>query len=105
MEQQQIDILADRAADLVVSAKKVVVFTGAGVSTESGISDFRSPGGIWDRYDPEDFTIQKFVSSAEARKKHWQLLGEGFLTSGAEPNPAHYAIAELDRLGKLRGRA
>ncbi len=101
MVEQDKDILADKVADLIISAKKVVVFTGAGVSTESGIPDFRSPGGIWDRYDPDDFTYQKFVRSPEARKKHWQLLGEGFLTTGAEPNPAHYAIAELDRLGKL----
>ncbi len=101
MEEQNLDILADRVAELIVSARKVVVFTGAGVSTESGISDFRSPGGIWDRYDPDDFTYQKFVSSPEARKKHWQMLGEGLLTSAAKPNPAHYAIAELDRLGKL----
>ena len=101
MEPQEVDVLADKVADLIVSAKKVVVFTGAGISTESGIPDFRSPGGIWERYDPNDFTYQKFVSSAEARKKHWQVLAEGLLTSGAQPNLAHYAIAELDRLGKL----
>ncbi len=101
MDEQGIDILADRVADLIVNAKRVVVFTGAGVSTESGIPDFRSPGGIWDRYDPDDFTYQKFVSSPEARRKHWQMIGEGLLTYGAQPNPAHYAIAELDRLGKL----
>jgi NAD-dependent deacetylase len=79
----------------------MVAFTGAGVSTESGIPDFRSPGGIWSRYDPDDFTYQKFVRDPEARRKHWQLFGEGFLTSGAEPNAAHHAIGELDRLGKL----
>jgi NAD-dependent deacetylase len=101
MEQQEMDVLTGKVADLIVSAKRVIVFTGAGVSTESGISDFRSPGGIWDRYDPDDFTYQKFVKSPEARKKHWQMLGEGLLTSGVEPNPAHYAVAELDRLGKL----
>ncbi len=101
MEEREISILTDKVADLILSAERVVVFTGAGVSTESGIPDFRSPGGIWDRYDPDGFTYQKFVRSAEARKKHWQMLGEGLLTFGAKPNPAHYAIAELDRLGKL----
>ncbi len=101
MENQNLDTLVDKVVDLIINAKRVVVFTGAGVSTESGIPDFRSPGGIWSRYDPDDFTYQKFVRDPEARKKHWQLLGEGLLTSGAEPNPAHYAIAELDRLGKL----
>ncbi len=101
MEEQNLDALADRVADLIINAKRTVVFTGAGVSTESGIPDFRSPGGIWSRFDPDDFTIQKFLRDPEARKKHWQLLGEGGITTEAKPNPAHYAIAELDRLGKL----
>ncbi len=101
MEEQNLDSLADRVADLVINAKRIVVFTGAGVSTESGIPDFRSPGGIWDRFDPDDFTYQKFIRDPEARRKQWQMLREGLLTTGAEPNPAHYAIAELDRLSKL----
>jgi len=101
MEEQNLDTLAEKVADLIINAKKLVVFTGAGISTESGIPDFRSPGGIWSRFDPEDFTYQKFVSDPEARRKQWQMLGEGHLTTGAKPNPAHYAIAELDRLGRL----
>ena len=101
METQDIDALTRQVADLILSSKRIVVFTGAGVSTESGIPDFRSPGGIWSRFDPEDFTYQKFVSDVEARRKHWQLLGEGSLTTGAKPNPAHYAVAELDGLGML----
>jgi NAD-dependent deacetylase len=88
-------------ANLIVTADKIVVFTGAGVSTESGIPDFRSPGGIWDTFDPDDFTYQKFVSSLETRRKQWQLLSFGALIANIEPNPAHYAIAELYRLGKL----
>ncbi len=88
-------------ADLIVESKKIVVFTGAGVSTESGIPDFRSPGGIWSKYDPEDFTIQKFLSSPEARRMHWKMFTESGLIVEAEPNPAHYAIAELHQLGKL----
>jgi len=86
---------------LIVSARKLVVFSGAGISTESGIPDFRSPGGIWERFDPDDFTYQKFVSDPEARRKQWQLLGEGHLTTEAQPNLAHYAIAELDEMGRL----
>ena len=101
MKEQNLDALADGVADLIINAKRTVVFTGAGVSTESGIPDFRSPGGIWSRFDPDDFTIQKFLRDPEARKKHWQLLGEGGITTEAKPNPAHYAIVELDRLGKL----
>jgi len=101
LKEQNLDLLAGRVADLIISAKKVVVFTVAGISTESGIPDFRSPGGIWSRYDPDDFTYHRFLSDPEVRKKHWRLLGEGLLTSRAEPSPAHYAIAELDRLGRL----
>jgi len=101
MEEQSLATLVETVANLIVNAKKIVVFTGAGVSTESGIPDFRSPGGIWSKYDPDDFTYQKFIRDPEARRKHWQMLGEGGLAAKAEPNPAHYAVAELDRLGKL----
>ena len=101
MEEQKLDVLAEKVADLIIGAQRMVVFTGAGISTESGIPDFRSPGGIWSRFDPDDFTYQKFISDPEARRKQWQMLGEGHLTTEAKPNPAHYAIAELDKLGKL----
>jgi len=47
MDNQELEILAERVADLIINAKRVVVFTGAGISTESGIPDFRSPGGLW----------------------------------------------------------
>ncbi len=101
MEEHELDALADKVADLIIQAGRVVIFTGAGISTESGIPDFRSPGGIWDRFDPDDFTYQKFVRDPEARRRQWQMLREGGLIDKAEPNPAHYAIAELDGLGKL----
>ncbi len=91
----------EKLAQLVVQSSKVVVFTGAGISTESGIPDFRSPGGIWSRYDPEDFTIQKFLSGPAARKTIWKMSMEGGLLTEAKPNLAHYAIAELHNLGKL----
>jgi NAD-dependent deacetylase len=90
-----------RAADLIVGSRRLVVFTGAGISTESGIPDFRSPGGIWTRFDPDDFTIDKFLSTERTRKLQWQMFGEGLLSDGAEPNAAHVAIAELWRLGRL----
>jgi len=101
LKEQSLDALIDKVADLIINANRVVVFTGAGISTESGLPDFRSPGGIWDRFDPDDFTYQKFISSPKARHKQWQMLRDGGLTTEAKPNPAHYAIAELDRLGKL----
>ena len=101
MWKQDLDTLIDRVADLIINAKRTVVFTGAGISTESGIPDFRSPGGIWDRFDPDDFTYHKFVTDPSSRRKQWQMLREGGLTTEAKPNLAHYAIAELDKLGKL----
>lgn len=98
---RSIDHLIDKAATLICKASRVVVFTGAGISTESGIPDFRSPGGIWSKLDPDDFTIQKFLHSRKTREMQWRLLAEGGLLKEAEPNPAHYAIAELERMGKL----
>jgi len=100
MENQDTAVQVDRLVELIIDARNVVVFTGAGVSTESGSPDFRGPGGIWERFDPDDFTFQKFISSEETRKKQWRLMREGLITE-AKPNPAHHAIAELDRLGKL----
>ncbi len=91
----------EEIAELIIASERLVVFTGAGVSTESGIPDFRSPGGIWERYDPADFTYQKFMSSHEARKKTWERFRLFGMLADVQPNPAHYAIAELERLGKL----
>jgi NAD-dependent deacetylase len=91
----------EQLAQLIMHSQKVVVFTGAGISTESGIPDFRSPGGIWSRYDPEDFTIQNFLSGPAARKTIWKMSVEGGLLTEAKPNLAHYAVAELYQLGKL----
>ncbi|MGD0275150.1 MAG: NAD-dependent deacylase [Syntrophales bacterium] len=100
MEEVLIDQVK-RVSDWVIGSRKTVVFTGAGISTESGIPDFRSPGGIWSRFDPEDFTIQRFLASPEVRRKQWQILLEGGLLIDAEPNRAHYAISELEKIGKV----
>jgi NAD-dependent deacetylase len=91
----------ERLADLIVRSTRIVVFTGAGISTESGIPDFRSPGGIWSKYDPDDFTLHRFLRSPEARRVVWKMLTEAGLATEAQPNPAHYAIAELHQLEKL----
>ncbi len=89
-------------AALFVSARRAVAFTGAGVSTESGIPDFRSPGGLWDRFDPSEFTYGNFIGSAGGRRKYWEL---GLVTypviRAARPNAAHLALAELYRLDRL----
>ncbi len=101
MTQEARESAIAKVAELIRGASRVVVFTGAGVSTESGIPDFRSPGGIWTRFDPEDFTIEKFLSSPETRRKQWRILLEGGLFANASPNAAHYAVVELERMGKL----
>jgi NAD-dependent deacetylase len=90
-----------RLAGKIARAGRIVVFTGAGVSTESGIPDFRSPGGLWSKFDPEDFTLEKFLTSAETRRRQWQFLLSGGQIRDARPNAAHQAIAELERLGRL----
>lgn len=89
-----------RAAALIRGAKRITVFTGAGISTESGLSDFRSPGGVWDRY--RVVTYQEFLASADARQEYWRmkhdLYGE---LKQARPNRAHRALAALEQTGKL----
>ena len=101
MKVDDLEYLAGRIAEMIIQAKTTVIFTGAGISTESGIPDFRGPDGLWTRLDPEDFTIQRFISSRDVRKMQWQMFADGAFLKQAAPNTAHYAIAELERLGKL----
>ena len=58
-----------RVAAMIAESRNAVVFTGAGVSTESGIPDFRSPGGLWTKFAPEDFTLERFLASPETRRR------------------------------------
>lgn len=88
--------------EMIQEADKILVFTGAGLSTESGIPDFRSPGGIWEKYDPSDFYFQKIVSDTKAREKYWKMSSEFYDTmKKAKPNTAHLAIKTLEDAGKL----
>ena len=86
---------------LLKEAKKIVAFTGAGISTESGISDFRSSGGIWNRY--RIVTYQEFLSSHSARVEYWKMKKELFHEmKNATPNDAHKALVSLENMGKLK---
>jgi len=90
---------APRLAQLIDEAHRVVVFTGAGMSTESGVPDFRSPGGVWSRMKPIYF--QEFVTSEERRREAWTRAFSGAAGwVGAKPNPGHYAVARLAASGK-----
>jgi NAD-dependent deacetylase len=97
---KDMDALINKAADLICKADMIVAFTGAGVSTESGIPDFRSPGGIWEKYQPVYF--DDFVSSEAARREYWQRSRATYpVIRDAKPNPTHLALYELEKIGKL----
>ena len=89
-----------RAIELLRSASKILVFTGAGMSTASGIPDFRGPDGIWTRLDPAEFTFERYVTDPETRRRSWvNRRDSGILV--AEPNAAHLAIVALSDQGRL----
>ena len=96
------DPLIAKGADLINKAEKILVFSGAGLSTESGIPDFRSPGGLWSKYDPSDFYFDKIISDEKARVKYWQMSTETYqIIKDAVPNRAHLAIKTLEDMEKL----
>lgn len=97
--------LAD-AVEVLADARRILAFTGAGISTESGIPDFRGPDGLWTRIDPDEFNISRFRSDAEVRKKGWRLHQEGRLwgaRAGIKPNRGHEALVILWKAGRLSG--
>lgn len=90
----------ERLRDMIGAATRIVAFTGAGISTESGIPDFRSPGGIWTKYRPIYF--DDFMSSEEMRRESWRrkfATDETLLK--AEPNAGHRALAKLVEQGRM----
>ncbi|MBW1735979.1 MAG: NAD-dependent deacylase [Deltaproteobacteria bacterium] len=92
--------LIQRAAKAVTDSKMTLALTGAGISVESGIPDFRSAGGLWSKYDPAEYaTITSFMANPE---KVWNMLSEmDELVAGAKPNRAHISMGELEKLGYL----
>ncbi len=89
-----------RLRTMLAGARRAVVFTGAGISTESGIPDFRSPGGLWTRHKPIDF--EAFLGSEEARAESWRRrFAMDEVLRAARPNRGHAAVAELVGEGKV----
>ncbi|MFI4933831.1 MAG: NAD-dependent deacetylase [Caulobacterales bacterium] len=90
---------AERLKEMIGEARRVVVFTGAGISTESGVPDFRSPGGVWSQIKPIYF--QEFVASEAKRREAWtRTFGGRARWVGAKPNAGHLAVARLIHAGK-----
>jgi len=90
----------EKIAGLIRESRRAIAFTGAGISTESGIPDFRSPGGIWSRYQP--VLYQDFLRSEDARRRYWQMKKEGYYElKRARPNEGHRALARLEAEGKI----
>ena len=92
--------LIRRAAKDILNSKKTIAFTGAGISVESGIPDFRGAQGLWQKYDPEEYAhIDAFRSDPD---RIWLMLKDMFsIIKDAKPNPAHLGLAELERMGYL----
>jgi NAD-dependent deacetylase len=91
----------EKTAKILLGSKKTVALTGAGASTESGIPDFRSKGGLWSRYDPMEYgTISAFRRDPA---KIWTMLRELLSLTNARPNDGHLALAALEKKELLQG--
>jgi NAD-dependent deacetylase len=100
MTHPEIDVPIVRLADFLRASQKALIFTGAGVSTGSGIPDFRGPQGVWTRRQPVYY--QDFMTSEAARIEHWDYKLEGWDGfRNAQPNEVHRAIVQLEQAGKV----
>lgn len=90
----------DRAIELLRGKERLLAFTGAGISTESGIPDFRGPDGVWTKVDPSEFTFDKYVNRAETRILSWEMRKQSGVLD-AKPNVAHRALVDLWVAGLL----
>ncbi len=90
------------AARLLLDCKRIMVFTGAGISTESGIPDFRGTDGIWTKFSPEDFMLDRYVADRTVRMRAWASRFPKMF-GNAQPHAAHDAVVNLWRAGRLIG--
>jgi len=88
------------AVDLILNSSRTTAFTGAGISVESGVPAFRGHGGLWDKYNPDAIEISHFIKHPESS---WKIIKEIFYDffGKVKPNGAHYALAELEKMGLL----
>ena len=99
MQSPPTDAPTEALRELFADSQRIVFFTGAGISTESGIPDFRSPGGLWSRMKP--IYLQDFIASPDVRREAWRRRfdnRDGWV--GAQPNQGHLAVAEWIRRGR-----
>jgi NAD-dependent deacetylase len=92
----------DDVARLLAGRRRILVFTGAGISTESGIPDFRGPDGVWSRVDPDDFTISRYLADPMVRRRSWMRRAAAEFLD-AHPNRGHFAITRLWESGVMVG--
>jgi NAD-dependent protein deacetylase/lipoamidase len=89
-----------RLVAALAGARRILVFTGAGISTNSGIPDFRGPGGVWTKRQP--VYLQEFLDSEDKRREYWDFKLEGYAQfASARPNASHEAIVALERAGRV----
>jgi NAD-dependent deacetylase len=95
-------LVIDEVAGWIAAARQVVVLTGAGVSTASGIPDFRGPDGVWTKQPGSErlFSLEAYLTDDDVRRQVWQLRLENPAFT-VDPNPAHHALAELEQLGRM----
>lgn len=88
---------------ILKNSEKVVAFTGAGISTESGVPDFRSPNGLWEKYDPALFTIHKLKSKPKETWEKLLQIEKEIVNKEIKPNLGHMALVELEKMNILEG--
>lgn len=95
----------DEAIGALSASRQILVFSGAGLSTESGIPDFRGPQGLWTRVDPDEFHIDRYLNDRDVRVKGWRMhaSGDRWGSSAPRPNRGHRAVVDLEHIGRLAG--